>query len=252
MNKILKVAGDSDLVKAVFTLVIYAANAVVIGLSLVPSVCLLVFAKRMFLTHATLPRVAGFSVACGAALFAYFITGAVVMSCVIRLLSLGMKAGRHPMISFTVLRWLIYSGVYHLAGKTILDFLPMSFLGILFFRIIGAKIGKNVSLNSWYLNDAYLLEIGDNVVIGGKSDVSCHTFENNSLILQHVKIGSGSLIGQQCYISPGVTIGKRCVIGQYSFIRKNTNVPDGSVIAALGGLPIRDITRLEKLAEENK
>jgi len=64
-------------------------------------------------------------------------------------------------------------------------------------------------------------------------------------LLQHVKIGDNSFIGQQCYISPGVTIGKNCIIGQYSFIRKNKDIPDRTVIAALGGMPIRAITRLE-------
>lgn len=210
------------------------------------------FSRREFLSTATPVRVIEFSAACGAAVFVYFITGTIVMSLTIRVLSMGMKAGKYPMISPTVLRWLIYSGVYHLAGKTILDFLPMSFLCTIFFRIVGAKIGKNVSLNSWYLNDAYLLEIGDNVVIGGKTDISCHTFENNSLILQRITIGSNTLVGQQCYVSPGVTIGSRCVIGQYSFIRKNTNIPDRSVIASLGGLPIREITRLERKAREDE
>jgi acetyltransferase-like isoleucine patch superfamily enzyme len=149
-----------------------------------------------------------------------------------------------------MIRWLIYSGIYHLAGKTILDLIPLSFLATLFFRIIGAKIGRNVSINTWYLNDAYLLEIGNNVIIGGKTDISCHTFEKGSLLLQPIKIGDNTFIGQQCYISPGVTIGKNCVIGQYSFIRKNKVIPDRSVIAALGGLPIREITRLEKGARD--
>jgi acetyltransferase-like isoleucine patch superfamily enzyme len=119
----------------------------------------------------------------------------------------------------------------------------------LFFRIIGAKIGKNASINTWYLNDAYLLSIGDNVVIGGKSDISCHTFEKGHLLLQPVKIGNNSLIGQQCYISPGVTIGEHCIIGQRTLIRKNTEVPDKSVILTLAGLPLRAISRLEKTEE---
>jgi len=95
------------------------------------------------------------------------------------------------------------------------------------------------------------MEISDNVVIGGKSDISCHTFEKGFLLLQSVKIGANTLIGQQCYVSPGVTIGNNCVIGQYSFIRKNKIIPDNSVIAALGGLPIREITRLEKGSAES-
>jgi acetyltransferase-like isoleucine patch superfamily enzyme len=245
MKRILAFVSESELVKALLTLVVYCFDALIIGISLIPSICLLSAAWK-FSAGAPLPvHIVHFSIACGLAVFLYFITGTIVMSLVIRIISFGMKAGRYPMVSFTTLRWLIYSGVYHFAGKTILDYIPISFLSIIFFRIIGAKIGKNVALNTWYLNDAYLLEIGDNVIIGGKSDISCHTFEKGTLLLQHVKIGDNSLIGQQCYISPGVTIGKNCIIGQYSFIRKNKDIPDRTVIAALGGMPIRAITRLE-------
>jgi acetyltransferase-like isoleucine patch superfamily enzyme len=245
MKRILAFVSESELVKALLTLVIYCFHAAIIGVSLAPSIYLLAIAWKTFMPFPSPAHVLAFSAACGLAIFLYFITGSIVMSLIIRIISMGMKAGRYPMVSFTVLRWLIYSGVYHLAGKTILDYIPISFLSIIFFRIIGAKIGKNAVLNTWFLNDAYLLEIGDNVVIGGKSDISCHTFEKGTLLLQHVKIGDNSFIGQQCYISPGVTIGKNCIIGQYSFIRKNKDIPDRTVIAALGGMPIRAITRLE-------
>ncbi|HUI91116.1 MAG TPA: DapH/DapD/GlmU-related protein [Chitinivibrionales bacterium] len=250
MKRILAFVSESELVKAILTLIVYCFNAAVIGVSLAPSVYLLARAWKAYMLSPTAAHVIAFSIACGCALFLYFITGSIVMSLTIRLISLGMKAGRYPMVSFTMLRWLIYSGVYHLAGKTILEYLPISFLSVIFFRIVGAKIGKNVAINSWFLNDAYLLELGDNVVIGGKSDISCHTFEKNTLLLSHVRIGRNTLVGQQCYISPGVSIGENCVIGQYSFIRKNKDIPDRTVIAALGGLPIRIISKLEKMGEE--
>jgi UDP-3-O-[3-hydroxymyristoyl] glucosamine N-acyltransferase len=75
------------------------------------------------------------------------------------------------------------------------------------------------------------------------------TFEKGHLLLQPVKIGNSSLIGQQCYISPRVTIGEHCIIGQRSLIRKNTEIPDKSVISTLAGLPLRAISRLEKMEE---
>jgi acetyltransferase-like isoleucine patch superfamily enzyme len=249
MNRILAIVAESEIIKAVLTSIVYAANAVVVGVSLIPSVYLAGYAWERTMTQLSPVRVIAFSLACGGAVYLYFVTGSLVMSSLIRVISWGIKPGRYSVQSFTVLRWLVYSGIYHIAGKTILDYLPMSFLGVLFFQIVGAKIGKNSAINTWYLNDAFLMEIGDNVVIGGKSDISCHTFEKGCLLLQPVKIGSDTLIGQQCYISPGVTIGKRCVIGQYSFIRKNKTLPDKSVIAALGGLPIRAISRLEKTEE---
>ena len=42
----------------------------------------------------------------------------------------------------------------------------------IFYRILGAKIGKNTFINTRGLHDAYLLEIGDNVVIGAGSVVN--------------------------------------------------------------------------------
>jgi acetyltransferase-like isoleucine patch superfamily enzyme len=245
VKRIITFISESEIVKAILTMIVYCFNAIIIGISLIPSLSLITAFWKATSMAPSLTHSVQFAILCGVSVFLYFITGTIVMSVCIRILSLGIKAGSYPMISVTMLRWLTYSGIYHIAGKTILEYLPISFLGLIFFRIIGAKIGKNVALNTWHLNDPYLLEIGDNVVIGGKSDISCHTFERGTLLLQRVKIGKNTLIGQQCYISPGVTIGENCVIGQYSFIRKNKEIPDRSVISALGGLPIRTISKLE-------
>ncbi len=123
--------------------------------------------------------------------------------------------------------------------------IPVTFFSNLFFRLVGCKVGKRVYLNTWMLNDAYLIEIGDDVIIGGQTDISCHMFEHDCLILDKVHIGSGTLIGAHCYISPGVRIGERCTIGLNSYIRRNKRIPDGSTITVVSSLPIRDIARIE-------
>ena len=219
MKRAIDFLASSPLTQVVVTLLIYVLYSIIMGIALVPSVYLLWRSWGLFMANPSITNVFVFSVCCGLALFLYFIAGTLVMGCAVRVLSLGIRPGRYPFVSFTMVRWLIYSGIYNLAGTTIFTFVPMSFLTNIFFMILGAKIGKNVQINTWFLNDAHLLELGDNVVIGGKTDVSCHTVEPNKLILERVKIGSDTLVGQHCYISPGVTIGKRCVIGQYAFIR---------------------------------
>ena len=168
------------------------------------------------------------------------------MSLFIRILSLGIRPGKYDAFSFTTLRWLIYSGIYNMAVRIILPIVSITFFSTLFFKIIGCKIGKNVRLNTWMLNDSYLLEIGDDVVIGGGTDISCHIFENNKLILKNIKIGNGTLIGTHCYVSPGVTIGKNCTIGMYTFIRKDKTIPDNTVITSISGMNIRDAYFIEK------
>ena len=248
MKKILDFIAGSIITQILMTFAVYSLYAAVIGVSLVPSVCFIMFGiKRFLLQPLMIPNVLLFCFVLGLSLYLYFITGILVMGVSIRMLSLGMKPGKYPQVSFGMLRWLIYSGIYHVAGSTILTFIPMTFFTNLFFKIIGAKIGKNVYINTWFLNDAYLLEIEDNVVIGGKSDVSCHTFENNCLVLSPIKIGEGTLIGTRCYISPGVTIGKRCVVGMYSFIRKNRVVPDHTFISSVEGMGARDVAVIENM-----
>jgi len=246
MKRPLSLLANSELVSAAATCFIYLFYAIVLGASLFPSICLLALCNQRLSPLWSARSLAFFSLGCGCAIMVFFVSGTVVLSVAIRILSFGIKPGKYPMVSVTMVRWLVYSGLYNLAGRLILTNVPMSFLLNLFFRIIGARIGKHVQLNSWFLNDAYLLTIGDNVVIGGKTDISCHTFEKGFLILKNVTIGSGTLIGQRCYVSPGVTIGDHCIIGQYAFIRKNTVVPDRTTLSAIAGLPVRTVARIEK------
>lgn len=260
MKKVINFIAESSIMQVIITLVVYSIYASVMGISLVPSTYLVIFGVKQYLLQTiTIPNVILFCLILGLSVYLYFIAGVIVMGITIRILSLGMKPGKYPQASFGMLRWLIYSGIYHIAGSTILNFIPMTFFTNLFFRLMGAKIGKNVYINTWFLNDAYLMELEDNVVIGGKSDVSCHTFEDNCLVLSPIKIGEGTLIGTRCYISPGVTIGKKCMIGMYSFIRKNSNIPDKTFISSLAGMNVRDVavlenirSRLDKLAHKSR
>jgi hypothetical protein len=246
MNKILSFVMQSPVTTALLTGVTYLFYAMVLGISFFPPLYIVVAAWKATGAHDTPILIFFIALTCGVAFFLFLTWGILVIGTVIRLFSAGIKPGSYPVFSFTMFRWLLYNGLYNIAGHLILELIPMSFLHTLFFRLVGAKIGKNVRINTWFLNDACLLEIGDNVLIGGKTDVSCHTFEHGHLVLNRIKIGSNTAIGQRCYISPGVTIGEKCVIGQYAFVRKNTEVPPKTILSAIAGLPIRTVAKIEK------
>ena len=246
MNKIFSRTIHSETIIALLTCVAYVVYALILGLALTPSISLIAYALGKFQLSVSFISILGISMACGIGFVLFIFIGVFVFALFIRFFSWGIKPGNYPARSFTMMRWLFYSGLYTMAGRLVLSFVPMSFFINIFFKIVGAKIGKNVRINSWFLNDAYLLEIGDNVFIGGKTDVSCHTFENNVLILKNVKIGANAAIGQRCYISPGATIGDHSVIGQYCFVRKNKTIPPHSVLSTLAGMPLRTVARMEK------
>lgn len=240
---IMKTIVESAVVQVLLTLPVYALYAAVTGLSLAPSVALVAWGVRAFAPDG---RWLALSMVLGAALFVFFLTAVVVMGLAIRILSLGIKPGRYPERSPTVLRWLVYSGIYTIMTRLVLPVVPMSFFTNLFFRLVGCRMGKNVRLNSYMLNDAYLLTLGDGVVIGGQTDVSCHIYENGYLTLEPISIGAGSVIGAHCYIAPGVTVGERALVGLGCYIRQGKAIPDGARLTSVGSVSLSTAQRLER------
>jgi len=255
--QILALIAGSKPVEIVLTLLVYAVYAAVVAVSLVPSCYLLIRLLPPVLEPAlsaggtgaaasTLRAATLTAVALAGALYLYLFAGAVVQATTIRLLSLGMRPGRYPAMSRTTLRWLVFSGIYTISMRTVLPLIPVSFLTNLYFRIVGCRMGRNVKLNTFQLNDAYLLTLGDRVIVGGQTDISCHLFEHGHLILRPISIGAGTLIGAHSYISPGVSIGKNCLIGLYSYIRAGRSIPDGAKITSLAGIDVHTARHIER------
>jgi len=241
---------ESQAMQIVLALIIYAVYASVLGMALVPSIALVRFASRelSFAVDAVFGMRVLFlwGLTLGAAVYFYFIWGAVWMATLIRLISLGMKPGVYPKASLTTVRWLIHSGIHTIAVKSILPYIPVSYFSNLYFRIMGAKIGKNVYINTNLLSDAYLLTLEDGVILGGGAELTCHMMERENLILSSIRIGRDSLVGTGAFISPGVDIGERCTIGARCYIRRGVTIPDGSIYTVIAGLPIRSVYEIEK------
>jgi len=248
MKKILNFLITNQITYSIGMLFVYAFYGAVFGISLAPSL-LLIHKVFNILTFSIPWHFLIFTITIGISLYLFFIVALLVFGIVEKILVIGFKPGKYSTSSFLFLRWLIYSGLHILLLNTVMPFMAGSSFAKIFYRILGAKIGKNTFINTRGLHDAYLLEIGDNVVIGGETDISCHIFEGNSLILGKIKIGNNTLIGTHCYIMPDVTIGNKCNIGLYSYIRKKRNIEDGSMIMAIPGINARKVAEIIK---ENK
>jgi hypothetical protein len=248
-------ASKSGVVKLILTLIVYAFYACVLGLSLAPAVLLMLRAFASWISPAILAGespaalpILLFSLSLGAAAFVFYFFGLLVMGCIIRLFSLGIKPGRHDAASLTVLLWMILNGVFTLAWRIILPIVPMTLLSMMFHRLCGCRIGKNVWINTLNLVDSYMISIGDNTIIGGEAVLSPHIFEGGKLIIERITIGRDCLIGGHAYISPGVAIGDRSVIGMKVWVRKGRQVPPGSRLTTVAGLPFSKALDLERAA----
>ncbi len=133
-----------------------------------------------------------------------------------------------------------YYGLYYPTYKIInLFILPP--IKSFYLRLIGAKIGKNVLLAGEEWLDPCMLEIGDNVTIGGRAMILGHIAEDK-LLLKKTRIGNNCLIGGETFIMPGVTIEDNVVLGAKSFVPKGMVLKSGRIYA---GIPAKELKKLE-------
>jgi len=137
-------------------------------------------------------------------------------------------------ISFKfILSYALYFPTYK-----VIDFLNISPIKVLFLKMIGCKIGKNVVLagDEWIF-DPYVTEIGDNTTIGGRSIITGHIGEGH-LIIKKIIIGKNVLVGGECFIMPGVIIEDNVIVGAKSLVLKDQVLEKGKFYA---GVPAKEI-----------
>ena len=127
--------------------------------------------------------------------FVFIACRGVVFGLFISILSLGFKEGKCKQLLLTMIGWLILSGINNFTGDAILPQIAVSPFLNAFYILVGGNMGKDVRINTPLLHDSYLLELGDNVVIGGKATLTCHTCERGQLVRKRIEIGRACLVG---------------------------------------------------------
>ena len=210
----------------------------VLGFSLFPMVFSLISVWKMTASQALWLRVLAFSFSIS---FGYFIFGTtVIFLCVLTKNIFGFKIapGLYTIHSKEALHWMGYNSMILIANSVFLDVLRLSPFQTLFYRLMGAKVGEGVNINTAGLADLSMLEIGNNVLVGGGVALICHASERGFLRLSPTKIGNNASIGLGSVIMPGCEIGDGASIAPCSFVPKGTKIPARGV---WGGNPVKDL-----------
>ena len=150
------------------------------------------------------------------------------------------REGDYPFISSYAIRWAFLGSLVGLAKILILDHIKGMPLLNAFFRLMGARIGKNVLINTSNIFDFDLIEIGDNAFVGGDAVIIGHVGERGLLRIRPVRIGARCTVGQSSVVFPGAIMEEGSVLGALSLLPKGKTLPAGTV---WGGNPLREIHR---------
>jgi len=205
----------------------------VVGLALLPAV---LFVKLFWRPGS--PLLLAFALG-----IAYLIFGLAYLVLVIlmrHLIRFRSREGDYPFISSYAIRWAFLGSLVGLAKILILDHIKGMPILNAFFRLMGARIGRNVLINTCNLFDFDLLEIGDDTFIGGDAVIIGHVGEKGLLKIRPVRIGARCTVGQSSVVFPGATMEEGSVLGALSLLPKGKTLPRGTV---WGGNPLHEIHR---------
>ena len=120
----------------------------------------------------------------------------------------------------------------------LIGILPLLPLRIRFLKLVGMKMGKSsVVAGSELIHDPYMLEIGEQTLIGGWSQITGHLGERK-LFVKKVKIGDNCLIGGKSFIMPGTVIEDNVTVALNSVVLKNSTLKKGKIYA---GTPAKEV-----------
>lgn len=141
-----------------------------------------------------------------------------------------VKAFRGPWYSLPAIPWYVHNGLTYMVRFTFLEFITPSPLNILFYRMMGMKIGKGVVINTANISDPCLITFGDYVTVGGSATIFAHYGQKGYLVIAPVSVGSGTNIGLKASIMGGSTVGENVTILPHSVVMPKSEIRDKKVV----------------------
>lgn len=178
--------------------------------------------------------------------FAYGMTLLVVAPTLNFLLLGRLRPYRGSAVSLTAMRWYVHCTLTLVVRYSFLEFVTPSPFAQAYYRLMGMRIGRNVTINSTAIADPSLIRIEDGVTIGGSASIMAHYAQAGYLVIAPVRLRAGATIGLRAIIMGGVDVGEQAKVLAGSFVLPNTVIPAGEIWA---GIPARRIER-ESTARE--
>jgi len=107
-------------------------------------------------------------------------------------------------------------------------------------RLNGARVGRRVWVNTTFISDHNLLDLGDDVVIGADVHISGHTVERGMLKTGRVRLGRGAMIGLASLVDIDTVVGDRCQVGALSVVPKHSRLDADATYTGIPATRVRE------------
>ncbi|WKV70192.1 amino acid adenylation domain-containing protein [Streptomyces sp. PCS3-D2] len=136
------------------------------------------------------------------------------------------RPGEHPLWSGFVWRnELADTFVEVLAVPWLAGSVPGTALMTLWLRGLGARIGRGVWCESYWLPESDLVTLGDGVSVNRGCVLQTHLFHDRILRTDTVVLREGATLGPGGIVLPGSTVGARSTLGPASLVMAGESVP---------------------------
>lgn len=196
-----------------------------IAVAIVPGVALFHFIQEFTKDYSLVAQYLGVGISISAGYFLYGISIIFLAPLANWLLRIKIKPWRGSWYSLDSVPWYCHNALTYLVRYTFLDLITPSPLNILFFRMMGMKIGKGVMINTSNISDPALITIDDHAIVGGSATIIGHYGQKGILILAPVHIKKRATVGLKATVMGDVVIGEGVVVPPDTVLLPKARLP---------------------------
>ncbi len=197
------------------------------GVSLTPGFMLTSFVYDLAQNSHILIRALSVSTSIAISYFLYGLTLIFIVPLFNKILCLKLKKWRGSWYSLAALPWYYHNALTQLVRYTFLDLATPTPVNILFYKMMGMKIGKGVMINTTNISDPALITLDDYVTIGGSATIFAHYAQGGYLVVAPVHIKEGATVGLKASIMGDVVIGEKVTVKPHSVVFPKSRLKKG-------------------------
>lgn len=228
------------LLHILFLIPVYMVGVICMGIALTPALYFVNFVSASTQTWCQFSHTLTLAFSCVIGFYIFGFSLLFVVPVINFCLPTRIKPWRGIYYSVAAIPWYLHNALTYIPRYLFLEFVTPTPFNLMFYRLMGMKIGKGAQINTVNISDPRLIEMEDKATLGGSVTIACHYASGGFLIIAPVRIRKGATVGLRAIILGDVEIGERARVLPNSAVMPKTRIPAGEI---WGGVPAQFIAK---------